>query len=97
MDPIALLVAALATARLTRLVTTDRITNAPRNWVLRKLRSDSKLAYLIVCDWCASFYIGAVLAAAGAWYGSWPWLWVLPVALGFSYISGWMALREGEV
>ena len=36
-----LVLGALATARVTRLITTDRITEAPRNWVLRRLDPDS--------------------------------------------------------
>jgi hypothetical protein len=96
MDPITLLVAALATARLTRLVTTDRITEAPRVWLLRRLPSDSLRAYLIVCDWCVSVYVGAAVAACGAWTGSWPWTWAVPVGLAFSYAAGFLARGESE-
>lgn len=93
---LALLVAALVTARVTRLVTTDRITQAPRQWALRKLNSDSLIAYLIVCDWCASVYVGAAVSAAGAVAGVWSWFWVLPLSLVFSYVAGFLASREGE-
>lgn len=96
MDLITLLVAALATARLTRLITTDRITQAPRQWALRRLASDGLTAYLIVCDWCASVYVGAAVAAAGAWAGSWPWTWATPLALAFSYVAGYLARGESE-
>jgi hypothetical protein len=95
MDAITLAVAALATARITKLVTTDRITAAPRRWILRRLDSDGLAAYLIVCDWCVSVYTGGGVAAAGAWTGLWAWAWVLPLALAFSYASGWLAAREG--
>ena len=54
MDIITVTVCALATARLTRLVTTDRITEAPRNWIIRRLPRESLLSYLLVCDWCSS-------------------------------------------
>lgn len=90
---------ALATARLTRLVTQDRITEAPRYWLVRRFTAwqgeESLLAYLIVCDWCVSIYTGAAVAGAWwAWHES-AWLtWVLG-ALAFSYVAGWLASKEG--
>ena len=96
MDAITLLTAALVTARLTRLVTTDRITQTPRNGLLRRLPADSLTAYLVVCDWCVSVYVGAGVGAAGAALGAWSWWWALPVALVSSYVAGWLASREGE-
>jgi len=96
MDTITFVLAALATARLTRLVTTDRITQAPRGRAVRALPDGSLLAYLIVCDWCVSTYVGA--ATAGAW-----WLWgdtmtftAVTTALAFSYVAGFLASRDGE-
>lgn len=94
MDPITLLLAALVTARLTRLITTDRITEAPRNALLRRLPADSLAAYLIVCDWCASFYVGLGVAGAGALAGWWTWAWIVPLGLAFSYVAGWLASKE---
>lgn len=96
MNLITLLVAALVTARLTRLVTTDRITQAPRNALLRRLSADGLAAYLLVCDWCVSVYTGGAVAAAGALAGLWSWWWALPLALAFSYVAGFLASEEGE-
>lgn len=91
-----MVVMALATARVTRLVTRDRILDAPRRVVLRALPDDSLLAYLMVCDWCVSVYTGALAAVGGAWAGWWDW-WAAPAfALAFSYVTGWLASREGE-
>ena len=93
MEAIILATAALATARLTRLVTTDRITKAPREWAVRRLDADGLLAYLLVCDWCTSVYTGAGVAA-WLWFGpSWS-VWPL-YALAFSYAAGWLSAREG--
>jgi hypothetical protein len=89
-------VMALATARVTRLVTRDRILDAPRRAVLRALPDDHLLAYLVVCDWCVSVYTGALAAAGGAWAGWWPWAWVPALMLAFSYVTGYLASREGE-
>lgn len=95
MTAITLVLAALATARLTRLVTSDRLTQAPRHWVVRRLPEGSLLAYLVVCDWCVSVYVGGAVAVAGAVAGAWPWTWAAPAALAFSYVAGWLAAREG--
>lgn len=96
MNAITLLVAALVTARITRLVTTDRITEAPRTWLLRRLPDESLAAYLVVCDWCASFYIGLAVALGGALANWWGWWWTVPLGLAFSYVAGWLASKEGE-
>ena len=68
MDILTLAVAALATARMTRLITTDHITAAPAGGRSSRLDPEGLLAYLVVCDWCASVYVGA--AVAGTW---WAW------------------------
>lgn len=96
MNLITLLVAALVTARLTKLVTTDRITQAPRNALLRRLDAESLWAYLLVCDWCVSVYTGMGVAATGAAAGVWSWLWAPALALAFSYVAGFLASKEGE-
>jgi hypothetical protein len=95
MDLITLLLAALATARITRLVTTDRITEAPRNRLLLRLKDDGLASYLITCDWCASVYIGAAVAGAGVWAQWWTWTMAIPAALAFSHVAGYLASKEG--
>ena len=89
-------VMALATARATRLITRDRVLAAPRRAVLRVLPDDGLLAYLVVCDWCVSMYTGTLAAAGGAWAGWWPWAWAPALAFAFSYVTGYLASREGE-
>jgi hypothetical protein len=90
----------LATARLTRLVTTDVLTQGPRDrlvfWLADRGPVRDKLAYLIVCDWCASMYVGA--AVAGAWWawGDTMWLMMVYAALAASYATGFLASKTGE-
>jgi hypothetical protein len=83
----------LAVARVTRLITDDRILNRPRGVVARWLdvRGWDEMAYLIFCPWCMSVYVGA--AAAGAWYA---WGETMPfmavtLALAASYVTGFLA------
>lgn len=96
MDLLAFLVGALTTARITRLVTQDKITERPRNALLLRLDENGLMAYLVQCSWCASFYVGAGVAAGGAWAGAWTWWWSGALALSFSYVAGILASWEGE-
>lgn len=98
MDLLTLLLAAFATARITRLVTADVLTERPRDAVINWLtfRGHGMVAYLLSCPWCASMYVGA--GAAGAWY-AWGDSRVFAAccaALAFSHITGRMATTEGE-
>lgn len=84
----------LAVARVTRMITQDRIFDAPRNAVIRWLtqRPWGELpSYLLLCDWCSSVYVGA--AGAGAY-----WVWgetmpymVIVLALAASHVTGILA------
>lgn len=94
MPTLTLLLTALATARLTRLVTTDRITQTPRHWALSQLPDGHLAAYLLVCDWCASMYIGAGAAAAWWMWGDHRWFTAAAAALAFSHVTGWLVTRE---
>lgn len=87
----------LAVARVTRLITTDVLFETPRNAAIMWLVRDpgrpvrDRAAYLIVCDWCASVYVGA--AAAGAWYawGETIGYMAVVLALAASYVTGFLA------
>ena len=88
----------LAVARVTRFITTDALFDGPRGWAVQKLinpgrarAARDKIAYLIVCDWCSSVYVGA--GAAGAY---WTWGETMPymvicLALAASYATGLLA------
>jgi hypothetical protein len=86
----------LTVARVTRLLTADRILDRPRIWIMERFGPDSMTAYFVTCPWCMSMYVGA--AGAGAW-----WAWgetmgyqAVTLALAASYVSGWLATREGD-
>lgn len=95
-----LILAALATARLTRMVTSDRITLAPRRWLLRRLVSrygeDHLIPYFLVCDWCVSVYVAGGVTAAWVLAGSTLWFQAPAAALALSYAAGFLASKEGE-
>lgn len=96
MDFVTLALVALATARLTRLVTTDTITEPLRVWVVGKLGEDSKLSYLMMCSWCMSLWVGAGVAGSAYLFGGNRWYGFALLALSASYVTGWLAGRENE-
>lgn len=60
----ALVAGALATYRLTRLITTDVITEPIRDVIWEKYPPEStKVGYLFTCDHCASIYAAAAVSA----------------------------------
>jgi hypothetical protein len=94
---------ALATARLTRLVTADRLTLPVRRAMLTRVREGGQLEYLLSCGWCASFWIALPVAAL-------TWALIPEVTIGaaretaldvltalaFSYVAGRLAQSEVE-
>lgn len=62
MTPTQLAISGLATYRLTKLITTDEITEPLRErvWANHPPES-SRLGYLITCNWCTSIWAGSAL------------------------------------
>lgn len=87
---------ALATARVTGILTQDQLTAPARVWALDRLDHGPapakgwrwQLSYLLTCAWCVSIYVGA--GAAIVWYtiGNHPVPVVLAALLAFSQITG---------
>lgn len=55
-DPVTLIVLILATMRLTRMVTWDKITMPLRAIIIKKTGTGSWLSYLAHCVFCVGFY-----------------------------------------
>lgn len=84
--PLLLLITVLAVARVTRLINEDEILAGPRKWLTTRL--PDKPAYLIICAWCASFWV-AFAAAVLLWVSRGAaWFWVPAAALAFSHVTG---------
>lgn len=84
-------IAMLATYRLTRLVTADKITQPIRVWVIG--RSDW-FGYLVTCDWCLSIWVAPFPAVAVLIWGDITAVQVGLVALGVSGATGLLSLLE---
>lgn len=90
----ALVVYALAVARVTGLITQDEITRAPREWLLDRLddtRPARALATLISCPWCVSIYVGAVAAPVAWFWGHFLWILLPALALAASQVTGMLS------
>lgn len=64
-DPnlIHLLLLALATFRLTRLIIEDQIFEPVRNRIWAKYPPTTQIGYLFTCPWCVSIWAGSLLTA----------------------------------
>lgn len=97
MDVITLALTALATARLTRLITRDTVFTRPRNRLIVAMPARLEpIAYLITCDWCVSVYVGAGTAGVWYWWGDTRAFLAVVAALAFSHVTGWLANQEGR-
>lgn len=80
---------ALAVARATLLVTSDRIMLSFRRWVVNRFGDESLWAYFVHCGRCTSIWVA--LPAAVFWAGltlplRWWWL-TLPAWFALSYLA----------
>lgn len=98
---ITFIVLLFATIRVTRLIVTDKLSEPFRQLLVDKLGTSSLVTYLFFCPWCVSVWIGFASSAI-AWYvgGLQPfvslpaWFAIPAIALGMSYITGWVLSRE---
>lgn len=90
-----LVVLALATARITGLITADDITAPIRDRIAYRngRRSDPRgvLADLATCQWCASVYVAAGVVASSWLWGSHLWLWLIALGLASSQVTGMLS------
>ena len=61
-DLIRFIIYALAVYRVSRLIIQDEITDGPREWIFSKINPNGKIAYLLTCYWCVSFWVAIPLA-----------------------------------
>lgn len=97
MPAVLFVVYALAVARLTKLVNSDRVTKAPRDALVKRLPEGSIWAYFVFCPWCVSMWVSAVAAPLTWWFGGLEtpgvsaWLSVPALALAYSAVTGYLA------
>lgn len=73
---VSLVVAALAVARITRLLVEDFLTVGYRRWVVTRWGPESKMSYLVHCPWCTSIWIALPVMPVAVLF---PNVWVIAV------------------
>jgi hypothetical protein len=71
---VSLVVAALAVARIARLLTEDFLTVGYRRWVVTRWGPESKMSYLVHCPWCTSIWIALPIMPVAVLF---PNVWVI--------------------
>lgn len=85
----------LCTARITRLLTRDAVTDWLRILIHRR-REDGLLAYFSTCAWCVSFWVALATVWVLIWQTGMSWWLYLPLALAASHITGLLAGAEED-
>lgn len=94
MDATLLILVIGATARLTRLVTTDHVLDTPREALLDRLNPTGMLTYLLGCRWCVSVYTGAATTIYATITAGNVWCAAPLAALTASQATGLLASME---
>ncbi|WP_280476037.1 hypothetical protein [Nocardia farcinica] len=93
---VALVVYTLTVARLTRLITTDKLTAPMRDATIKRFGADSPVTFLVFCPWCMSVWVAAALAVPAAPVAGLPWWWAPGLALAASQVTGLLARGDLE-
>lgn len=91
MDTAWLIITALATYRLVRIVTADQITQPLRGWIADR---SGWAGYLVTCDWCLSIWAAPAPAAALLLWQEHLLVQIALLALALSAITGLISLIE---
>jgi len=90
-----------ATIRITRLIVTDKLSDPFRQFLVDKLGTSSWVTYLFFCPWCVSFWVALATSTilwntttTPDWVALPAWVAIPALALGMSYVVGWILTRE---
>lgn len=83
-----------AIARVTRLITADKLTEPIREWLTDRWGEESKRAYLVSCDYCASMYVAPIIATVAVLWPTNRVIIIGLIALTASFVSGLIAAHE---
>lgn len=96
MEPVVLVVYALAVARVTGLITLDTITEPARDALIgwlddRPHTAGSLVATLITCPWCSGIWV-AFIASPIVWlWGDHPVVLIPAMGLAFAQVAGMLS------
>ena len=90
-SPLHFLILALATFRLSRLLTTDTIFEFLREAVWKRKPPHTAIGYLFTCNWCMSIWFGSLVTISYTIVPSVTFVASLPLAL--SAVAGLISTR----
>lgn len=93
---LALTIYTLVVARISRLITLDKITEPIRARVTARFGPKSLVTYWIHCTWCASIPVAAVLCVPAAAVAGLPLWWAPALALAASQVTGMLTRWDAE-
>lgn len=93
---LALLIYALAVARVTGLIVSDSITETPRDNLIawlddRPATLGSYIATLVTCPWCAGMWVSLIASPLAWFFWDSPVMLIPAIALAFSQVTGMVA------
>lgn len=84
----------LTVARVSRLLTADKVTDWIREWLIQWRGIDSMSAYLFHCRWCMSIWVAFATAPAVVYFTHLDW-WLIPLlAFPASHLTGLLTRAE---
>lgn len=86
----------LTVARLTRLITTDKLTAWWRNLIVSWFGAESLFTYLWFCRACMSIWVAFATAPTVVWVSHLSWWSILLLAPSASYLTVLLAKVEGH-
>lgn len=89
-----IVVAMLAVARLTRLLTQDKITIKIRQWIINRWGADSWQSTLIHCEWCTSIWVSLLVMPVVVLVSGGGVLLALLSVPAASYVTGFLISKE---
>jgi len=92
--PITIILVALSTYRLTRLITADRITQKLREAVIAR---GEMVGYLATCDWCLSIWLAPIPTGLAVMFPGNRLILIGLLALSASALTGLLASLEGKL
>lgn len=89
------LLVALATYRVARVLTQEELFRPWRERVARRFGPESKLTYLVECPACVSIWVGAILATLAVLWPTNRGVWGVIIALSASALTV-LLINKGE-
>ncbi|MEU1550229.1 hypothetical protein [Nocardia sp. NPDC005745] len=93
---LALALYVLTVARLSRIITNDKIGEPIRDWSIARWPEGSMLRFMFWCAWCMGWWFALALAFPAALVAGLPWWWGFGLWPAASYLVGFLSRYEKD-